>query len=115
LLHEWAGIAHERDLRKALGDLQIQFGRWERGEIDSFELNEFVHQYHHRTARQIWNRYATNRLEPAVAAAVADGVLKKEDLPPELVSHVAGLIEFYENDLAAADHLSHQPVDDGDT
>lgn len=100
LVREWAGIAHDRDMRKALGELRIQFGRWERGEIDSFELNEFVHQYHDGVSREIWKRYATNHLEPAVAAAVADGVLRKDELPAELLQHVAGLIEFYEVDLA---------------
>ena len=112
LLREWAGIAHDRDLRKALGELRIQFGRWERGEIDSFELNEFVHQYHNGTSREIWKRYATNHLELPVAAAVADGILRKEELPPELVSHVASLIEFYEDDVAAAEPPPDSPADD---
>ena len=98
LVREWAGIAHDRDLRKALGELRIQFGRWERGEISAFELNDFVHQFHDGSSRDIWKRYATNRLEPAVAAAVAAGVLRKEELPAELVQHIAGLIEFYEED-----------------
>ena len=42
LVREWAAIAHDRDLRKALGELREQFDRWGRGEIDSFELNELV-------------------------------------------------------------------------
>jgi hypothetical protein len=98
LLREWAGIAHDRDLSQALSELHGQFGRWERGEISSFELNEFVHQFHDGASREIWKRYATNQLEPAVASAVAAGVLRKEELPPELVQSVAGLIEFYEAD-----------------
>ncbi len=102
LVREWAGIAHDRDLRTALGELRIQFGRWERGEISSFELNEFVHQFHDGTSREIWKRYATNHLEPAVASAVAAGVVRKEELPGELLQHIAGLIEFYEADLASS-------------
>jgi hypothetical protein len=53
------------------------------------------------TAREIWKRYATTHLEPAVAAAVAAGVLRKDELPAELVQHIAGLIEFYEHDFCA--------------
>jgi hypothetical protein len=63
LVREWAGIAHDRDLRKALTELGAQFDRWERGEIDSFELNELVHRFHQDTSREIWKRYAPTHLE----------------------------------------------------
>jgi hypothetical protein len=102
LVREWAEIAHDRELRKALGELRVQFGRWERGEISSFELNEFVHQFHDRTSREIWKRYATNHLEPAVASAVVAGILRREELPVELLRHIAGLIEFHEADQSAS-------------
>ena len=98
LVREWANVAHDRDLRKALNELRSQFDRWDRGEITSFELNDLVHRYHQDTSREIWKRYATNHLEPAVASAVVAGGLRKEELPPELVKHIASLIEFYEAD-----------------
>lgn len=102
LVREWAGIAHDRDLREALSELRVQFNRWDLGEIDSFELNELVHRFHQDTARDIWKRYATTHPEPAIALAVAAGVLRKEELPAELVQHIAGLIELYENNLSAS-------------
>lgn len=101
-VREWAGIAHERDLRQALGELRAQFDRWERGEIDSFELNECVHRFHQDTSREIWKRYATTHLEPAVASAVAAGVLRKEELTLELLQHIDALIEFYTHDLSVS-------------
>jgi hypothetical protein len=101
-VREWAGIAHERDLRKALSELRAQFDLWDRGEIDSFDLNQRVHRFHQDTSREIWKRYATTHLEPAVASAVVAGVLGKEELTPELLHHIAGLIEFYEHDLSAS-------------
>lgn len=100
LVREWAGVAHERDLRNALSELRVHFDRWERGEIDSFELNERVHRFHNGPARDIWKRYATTHLEPAVASATVAGVLRKDELPVELVQHVAGWIGFYEADLS---------------
>src|SRR5438128_2292082 len=102
LVREWAGVAHDRDLREALSELRARFDRWDRGEIDSFELNNLIHRFHQDTARQIWKRYATTHLEPAVASAVAAGVLREGELPEELVQHVAPLIEFYEHDLSAS-------------
>ena len=101
-VREWAGIAHDRDLRKALGELRTEFERWDRGEIDSFELNERVHRFHQDTSREIWKRYAATPLEPAVASAVAAGVLRKEELPSALLHHIAGLIEFYQHELSAS-------------
>ncbi len=101
-VREWAGIAHDRDLRRALGELRAQFDLWECGEIDSFDLNERVHRFHEDTSREIWKRYATTRPEPAVASAVAAGVLRREELPSEVLQHINGLIEFYEHDLSAS-------------
>jgi hypothetical protein len=100
LVREWAGVAHDRELRQALFDLRAQFDRWERGEITAFDLNHLIHQFHDGLSREIWKRYATNHLEPAVASAVAFGVLRREELPAELLTHVSGLIEFYEADGA---------------
>jgi hypothetical protein len=102
LVREWAAIAHDRELRKALSELRVQFDRCERGDIDAVELNELVHRFHQDTSREIWKRYARTHLEPAVASAVAAGVLRKEELPAELVQHIAGLIEFYEHDVSAS-------------
>jgi hypothetical protein len=102
LVREWAEIAHDRELRKALSELRVQFDRWERGEIDAFELNDLVHRFHQDTSREIWKRYDTTHLEPAIASAVAAGALPKEELPAELVQHIAGLIEFYEHDVSAS-------------
>lgn len=70
--------------------------------MSAFELNELVHQFHDGISREIWKRYATNHLEPAVASAVAAGVLRREELPQELLQHIAGLIEFYEADQSAS-------------
>ena len=102
LVRDWAGIAHDRELRKVLNELRVQFDRWERDEITALELNDRVHRFHEDTSREIWKRYATTHLEPTVASAVAAGVLRKEELPAELVQHIAGLIEFYEHDLSAS-------------
>ncbi|MFH1581576.1 MAG: hypothetical protein ABIC39_05825 [Pseudomonadota bacterium] len=38
-LRELAGLAHERELSRAIGTLGSHFTQWRRQEIDSFELN----------------------------------------------------------------------------
>jgi hypothetical protein len=102
LVREWAGITHDRELAKSLADLRSEFDRWQRGEISPVELNDLIHRFHDGASRNIWQRYATNHLEPALALAVATGILRKDELPPELLQHIAGLIEFYEADEPAS-------------
>jgi hypothetical protein len=98
LVREWAAIAHDRELGRALLELRTQFDRWQRGEIAAADLNDLIHQFHQGPSREIWKRYATNHLEPAIGSAVAAGLVRREELPEALLRHVAGLIEFYEAD-----------------
>ena len=42
-LRELAGLAHERELRKAMETLDGHFTQWRRQEIDCFELNDRIH------------------------------------------------------------------------
>ncbi len=78
-----------------------QFERWRSGEISPAELNDLIHQFHDGPSRDVWRKYATNRLEPALGFAVATGILRKEELPAELLQHLAGLIDFYEAEQSA--------------
>jgi hypothetical protein len=96
LVREWAGVAHDRELAAALGELRDQFERWERAEITAGDLNDLIHKYHDGTFREIWKHYATKHLEPAIGFAVATGILQREEVPPELLQHVAGWVQFYE-------------------
>lgn len=98
LIREYGAIAHDRELSQALDDLRIQFERWKRAELSASELNDLVHQFHQGRSRDIWAKYATNRLEPALGLAIATGVLAREELPAELLRHLARLIDFYEEE-----------------
>src|ERR687897_2201913 len=96
LVREWAGAAHDRELSQALLDLRRHFDRWEAGEISATDLNDLIHKYHQGASREIWKHYTTNHLEPAIGFAVATGILRREELPSELLEHVGGWIQFYE-------------------
>jgi hypothetical protein len=76
-----------RELRKAFSELRAQFDRWDRGEIDPCELNELVHRFHQDTAGEIWKRYTTTRLEPAVASAVAGRASQRGAARPTCATH----------------------------
>ncbi len=72
LVREYAGKAHELDLRQALLPLAEAFRAWERAEIDSFELKTLIHRFHQDDAREIYLRYV-DLSEPALAGAIAAG------------------------------------------
>jgi len=101
LVRKCAAIAHDRELGQALRDLEVQFGRWRNDEISAAELNDMIHQFHDGASRDIWRTYATNRHEAALGFAVATGILRKEELPAELLQHLAGVIEFYQAEPSA--------------
>lgn len=93
LLRECAGRAHEIELRQALVSLADAFKRWERGELDSFELSDLIHRFHQGTAREIYLRYETPYHAPAVAHAIATGMLDRTTVPPELLDYLADFLE----------------------
>jgi hypothetical protein len=96
LLREYAGAAHEEELRRALLTVSEAFGQWARRELGSGELSEIIHRFHQGPARELWVRYNASHLEMPVAFAITTGVLAREMIPAELLEHLAGALRFYE-------------------
>jgi hypothetical protein len=84
LLRHWSAVAHERELGRELDLLHEQFDRRSRGELTSFELNERVHRFHQEKSREIFSRYTNNFHEMHVAAAIARGLIDRQELPEAL-------------------------------
>lgn len=74
LLRELAAKAHEEELRRALTPLAKAFDRWSRGEVDSFELSDLIHEFHQGPSRDLFVRYTRRPHDSTVvyAAAAAD-------------------------------------------
>lgn len=93
-LRRLAGLAHERELSTAAGSLEGEFGRWRRGEIDVFQLNEHIHKFHDGVSRELYKAYAMGRPELGVAVAIGRGVLKESEVDPAVLERLRGLIEL---------------------
>ena len=93
-IRELAAIAHERELARELGAVELEFSRWRRGEIDAHELREIIHAFHDGPARRLYSVYNGDLLEMAVGAAIARGVLTEEELPPEMIEVLRRHIDF---------------------
>lgn len=103
-LRRLAGLAHERELSAAVGDLQLEFERWKKGEISVFALNEGIHKFHHGISRDLYKRYDLTDLDWSVAGAIARGTLGEDEVDAPLLENLAGLIEF----LKEREHRSHR-------
>ncbi|MGB8434566.1 MAG: hypothetical protein WCE38_09935 [Burkholderiales bacterium] len=94
-LRELAGLAHERALASALGDLSREFERWREGATDPFELNDKIHEFHNKTARKIYSFHAGAEPKLVVAAAVRDGILTREEVGDELFFELSAMIDAF--------------------
>jgi len=90
--------AYEAELGRALVALRAQFGHWERGDITAFELSDAIHQFHHGIAHELYSRYADSAMmDYTVAHAIASGILDRNDIDPEILSHIARALNFAES------------------
>lgn len=99
LLRELAGLAWDRELGAALGELEAAFHQWRAGDISPHELSDRIHRFHNGAARELYVRY-TSPIHPSqlVARAVAAGILQEGEVPAELLPALASTIEFHRTD-----------------
>ncbi len=73
-LGELAGLAHERELSRAMETLDKHFTQWRRQEIDCFELNDRIHCFHQNTSSELWKTYSSMEDDFLVCRAVKLGL-----------------------------------------
>jgi hypothetical protein len=93
VLRELAGMAYDRELDGALGELDAKFQEWRDKKICGFELNEEIHKHHNGISRQLWNKYTLDA-ETLVVMAVAQGVLDESELPPDTLADLRERIDM---------------------
>jgi hypothetical protein len=93
-LRDLASLAYERALSRALDELSAEFKRWQNGSIDAFDLNQSIHVFHNQTGRKLYSFYVGAKPYLAVAAAVRDGILKRDEVGEELLSELSATINL---------------------
>lgn len=91
-LRRLAGIAYERELSAASQALLDEFRRWEKKEIDVFQLNEKIHEFHHGISRALYGRYTGMDAAFGVASALHRGILNREEVGDDVYLHVEGIM-----------------------
>ena len=97
LLREFMVEAYERELHRELSKLDQGFAEWRDGQISSGELSYRVHQYETGPSRELYKKYNVSYHDMNVAYAIATGILKRDEIPAELLEAISGLLAFYQS------------------
>lgn len=97
LLREFMVEAYERDLHRELLKLEQSFSEWRDGQISSGELSYRVHQYETGPSRDLYSKYNVSYHDMNVASAIVAGILKREEIPGELLEAISSLLAFYDS------------------
>ena len=101
-LKKLAGLAYEREMNIALGELFTEFKKWENSNLNPFDLNDKIHQHHDIKARTLYKIYVMGNTDTAVAISIAQGTIKEEEVEISCLALLERSIEFYKenSDLA---------------
>jgi hypothetical protein len=90
-LRALAETAYEREMNTASEELLQQFHRWKNSEIDVFELNDKIHQFHNGISRTLYNRYTGVPPELGVAIALNKKILSREEVGEDVFLSLEGI------------------------
>ena len=96
-LRQLVELIYQRHLQEALLQLDQHFIDWKAGKIDAFTLEHKIHQFHQGPSRELYKHFATspkNLHDIQVAHALIDGVLKKTDVPQEVMEVIAEKVDW---------------------
>ena len=98
LLREYLIEAYERELHRELTVLEGSFEEWRQGKISSGELSYRIHQYEVGPSRELYKKYNEDSLaEMMVAYAIVAGILRRDEIPQELLEALERPLSFYES------------------
>ena len=96
MIREFAAEAHERELHRELAKLDRHFAEWRNGQLGSGALSIEVHEYETGPSRELFKRYNGELPDMMVAYAAAAGILKREEIPAELLEALHGPLEYFD-------------------
>ncbi|HEX7887865.1 MAG TPA: hypothetical protein VF522_00780 [Ramlibacter sp.] len=85
-LRDLTGEIYETEIDRLLGDLHVQFERWQKKEILGSELQREIHAFDQHQFRELWSMYNNVTESMLVARGVALGLIDAAKVPPELLA-----------------------------
>ncbi len=96
LIHHYAGVAYEEELKRELRKLHVHFEEWRDDDISSSQLSDLIYAFTKGPSRELYNKYNSSWLDLVVAQAIASGILDQDELPEELVESLSHAVQFVE-------------------
>jgi hypothetical protein len=87
-----AQLAYERELSRCMDALQQEMERWKSGQISVWDIEQSIHEFHNKTARDLYRRYAHTDSVLAVACGIAGGNVTIDDVPGEAREEVQKIV-----------------------
>lgn len=82
-LRSLASAAYERELDSTLENLYLSFDKWKNKQIDGFELNQLIHEFHQKQSRELWKIYNPGDNDTIVVRALRLGILQPGEISAE--------------------------------
>lgn len=97
-LRKLCGEAYEIELSAELSKLENDFARWKLKQIDSFDLDQVIHEYYSGARKYLFGLYARRSNEDfAVARAVATGNILPTKISPSLFAKLESTVTSVRN------------------
>ena len=93
-IHELKCEAYKRELARELTQLAAKFDEWKAGHMGAGELDNLIHQHHNGPSRELFKFYNYGNDDLAVAGAIAQGILTKEDIPADVWPHIENKVQL---------------------
>jgi hypothetical protein len=100
MLADCAIEAHKIELDTALAPIAEAFQRWNRGELNAFELTNQMDDFMRGPEREFMEIYTSRPHDIAVASAISRGVLSRASVPDELYEEIKGLADYFTSERA---------------
>jgi len=98
-LREQSMLAHEEELRRALGPLAERFEQWRQGRVSSGELALVIHDWDRGPQKELFKKYNYGLKDINVAHAIVTGILDEKKVDAALLEYLQRHIAFYREQL----------------
>ena len=94
-IRELIPTVHERDLGNNIAELDKDFEKWRNKEIDAFDLNEKIHQFHQGPSRNLFIEYnSRHHQDHMIARGLMNGLVEESEISTELKLALKPVIEL---------------------
>lgn len=93
MLREIANEAHQNELHIALSELFEKFMKWADDYYSSFDMNDYIHEFHMNVSNELMKLYDQDDPELSVAIAISRGAISTDRIEESLLKKLEPFIK----------------------